>query len=323
MDENGAPSDLTETEHAAEDEASEPEPAPALYPDPPEEGEELAPVSQGTLDFDETQAYEAAPFPAPSLPNQESPITPLRQTAAVQAAEALERARDRAQIGGLLKPSFPAAVASSESTALGSDTPPYFDDSDSLESMEDSDAPEATLLADEADEAVDPPIPEMTEPSAEAPVIVADQEMPQQPSAPEVAETREDEAPLRASSSASSLRARLTAFVEDTISRTGTDRVALSDFQSYPLLPDGETVTPAHSALRLAHWYGLLADDLNASRDGLVQIALSDGRWLCVVTADSQAGGACASFFVGAPVPDELARQLGANLAAALGDAAP
>ncbi|MCB1063028.1 MAG: hypothetical protein KDN20_08925, partial [Verrucomicrobiae bacterium] len=66
-------------------------------------------VDPSSIDFDEPQAYDAAPFPSPTDPNPESPISPLRRTAAVQAAAALERARDRAQEGGLLKHNVPAA----------------------------------------------------------------------------------------------------------------------------------------------------------------------------------------------------------------------
>lgn len=276
--------------------------------------------SPGSLDFDETQAYEAAPFPAPTLPGQESPVSPLRRTAAVQAAEALERARDRAQIGGLLKPSPSEAVeAPAESPSLPAPMPTEVE---AGEELDDQDSFVATEESPGVKTAAPPPLPVPSEPVGDESEILATQENAAPSGSMEVEETKATESLPAAASPINSLRARLSAFVESTIALTGADSVALSDFQSYPLLSDGDPVTPAHSALRLAHWYGLLADDLNATRDGLVQIALSEGRWLCVVTADSQAGGACASFLAGAPVPDELARQLGADLRAALGDPA-
>ena len=79
-----------------------------------------------------------------------------------------------------------------------------------------------------------------------------------------------------------------------------------------------DATSAPHSALRLAHWFGSLAKELKASRDGVSQIGLAGGDWLCVVAAESAAGGVCASLRVAEPLTSEQTRLLTDDLRSTL-----
>lgn len=268
------------TEPVMETAATETKPV-AISPAQVLEEEEPTP-----LNFDQPEAYQAAPFPPPDEPaaaGPEVPVSPLRRTAAVQASEALERARDRAEQGGLLK-------------QFGAETP--------VAEPELPAASSPVILIEPIPDVLPPPEPNF-EPS--------DTATPESPPAEAALEPEADESP-----GGPSLRERLVGFANRTAEATGSPEVAITDFQSYPLLSGLVSAASPDSALRLAHWFGSLARELKASRDGVSQIALSDGSWLGIVAADSAAGGVCASFRTREPIPAERARQLTEDLRATL-----
>lgn len=347
------------------------------------------------LDFDQPQAYEAAPFPTLDSvePEQElpepPPVSSIRRTAAVQAAEALERARDQAQSGGLLRPlnatDFanlpPKQEAAVEEPAPPASPPPapapFTPLNETVEQPADFSEPEpepTEAVSDEPSfEGEDPwntplmesepvpgfppePLPEPQEPIQEAPPTfdTKEEEPPQEafpsfeedepifgspepesfPTDAPVSFEDSEEQPEEENAEAiatpfanvedvppptGSLRGRLTAFADRVTAATGTNTVTITDFQSYPLLPQAEMPTGVHSALRLAHWCGLLTVELQKTRDGFTQIALAEG-WLCVVAADSAAGGVCASFRVSDRIDDDSARKICTDLRETLGE---
>ena len=366
---------------------------PVIESEPVELSDEPAIENDPPLDFDQPQAYEAAPFPTldSAEPEQDlpepPPVSSIRRTAAVQAAEALERARDQAQSGGLLRPlnatdfaNLPPRqdVAPEEPAPPASPPPapaPFVPLNESVEPPSDpSDSepePAETVPEEPAFEGEDPwntplvesdpvpgfppePLPE--EPVQESPpALDADATEPPREQSPWLGEDEpifaspepepfpaetpvsfeeSERAPEEGNAGAiatpfgnaedvppptGSLRGRLTAFANRVAAATGTDGVTITDFQSYPLLPQTEIPAGVHSALRLAHWCGLLTVELQKTRDGFTQIALAEG-WLCVVAADSAAGGVCASFRVSERINDDAAREICTDLRETLGE---
>ena len=306
-------------------------------------GETEASPQDERIDYDAPAAYEAAAFPAPQSSDPESP---LRRAAAVQAAEALEKARNRAQEGGLLRPTLEEIEGSVE-----------IEESEEIIAEEASTSPVAEVDEKEEEPAEATPTEEVPEPEGMGEVSVVELSSPTDPTikeeATEIAEAEEEEdleAPLpealetpfsdefepdleddfptednvdEARPEPDSLRARLRDFVQRCCQATGTDSVAVTDHQGYPLLSDPESPPPVHSAIRLGRHYGTMAEMLSASADGATQISIGDQEWLCVIVTDSASGGACASFRRTEILSDEVARDLIADLRATLTNSVP
>lgn len=338
MDEAGS-SEEAEPEREAEI-AAEEAPEPAAGDD-----SEVVGAEDG-LNFDEPAAYEASPFPLAEIPaDADEPGGALRRTAAVQAAEALERARDRAQQGGLLKLFSTRVVTGALTEPVETPVDAPVDESASEAAEEEPSSaiveePESQIEELVSAEVADEPVvlEELGEPAGESlddlsiPAAEAEEEIGSEPLPVEeeelgvpideesdaifeaaIDEDAESEAPAFLP-----LRERLRGFAGRTTLATGSGRLAITDLQGYPLLADEGGPASPHSAPRLAHWFGSLTQELKASRDGMSQVALAGGDWLCVVAAESAAGGVCASFRVAEPLSAEQARLLTEDLRSTL-----
>lgn len=208
------------------------------------------------------------------------------------AAESLEKARSRAQQGGLLKggreiPSPPIAEA-----------PP-------IESAADEEPFEMV---------------EFDEIPAEAPKKAAPEPAPA-PVPTSALPSHQKAAPSAGSGPSRLFRRRLREFADSVMTLAGGRDVTVTDFQSYRLHPAEEGSVVETTAAWLTRLLGALPVSFQAapSGEGATQIALRDGGWLCILTAESASGGVCASFQAPAPLDAETAARVRAELRSALG----
>jgi hypothetical protein len=278
--------------------------APEAEPPPVVADEALVEAPPAAWDFDTPEAYAASPFPVPESANPDAPSTPLRRTAATQASEALERARNRAQLGGLLKSFSPPPDAQAEEVATEPEV-----ESEWESGIEAPAEPVIEAPAAETETGAEAPIPEPVTGEIGQPEFTDTEETvslddlpdpgngPEFSPSPESAQDGEEPTPADGEepslgadpgddftgefeeSPPLPLRERLRGFASRASLATGSVDVAITDFQSYPLLPGTDAASAPHSALRLAHCFGALAEELKASRAVAADAVLVAGEF--------------------------------------------
>lgn len=272
--------------------------APAEIPEIPDDlDSEGEPVSNEGVDFDTPHAYEASAFPGGGRGEENAVST--GNHAAMQASEALESAKFRADQGGLLK--HPAAKPPVEAFTKPQPAAPEIP-KPAEPIQEEAEAPFAFRSPFEKPEHVQPfPAPAATAPEADVPAG------PAEPAAPAEPQT---------------LRERLAAFARSAKELANGSDLIVADFHSYPLIstdePPGSQATQRDTVTRVSSLIGLIAERIEAESEGAIQIFLKNGDWLCSLAAESAAGGVNVTMRVPNPLSAAVITQLRGELERAL-----